>query len=447
MKAQLLQIEDKVKMSELGHARLNQFRYRPDSVVDARIILERPEISLYCLEDDQRQAVFVETPAGVDISDKPYFFLTQYQNAQRLLTVNYDVLHGLAEKMGDRFKTLIPMYSVGRTGGTLVSRAMNRLGTVLSLDEPDVHNDIVIIRPEDGSRDAELTRLVQSCTRLLFKPIRPGADTLFLKFRPFSIEIGDLIHKAFPTAKAMFIYRNAESWARSVNRSIESLVETAGDQQGDPTVDFLKMLNLSRSTRENGQAAKTSAGSPRKGENVERLARLMPLLPAYIKRNVRNEMTLPDISKVLLLAIGQQLPFVKHHCRTPTEFVEPYIRKIPPIKLLALPWLSTMHKYLSLHAQGIPMMAVRYETLVASPLPALRAVFEYCGLPVEAAEIAEEAFAEDSQKGTPLSRDRVAHGSRTELAPELLAQLREVIHEHPPVDRPDFVVPNTLSIP
>src|SRR5437868_2823111 len=100
MEAKVLQIEDKVKKSELDLARLNDFRYRPEATtIDARTILERPEITLYCLDDDHRQAVFVESPPGLDLSQKPFYFLTQYQNAQRVLTTSYDVLHELANGM------------------------------------------------------------------------------------------------------------------------------------------------------------------------------------------------------------------------------------------------------------------------------------------------------------------------------------------------------------
>jgi hypothetical protein len=105
-----------------------------------------------------------------------------------------------------------------------------------------------------------------------------------------------------------------------------------------------------------------------------------------------------------------------------------------------------MHRYLALHALGIPILAVQYETLVAAPEAALRAIFEYCGLPVEMAAVAEGAFAEDSQKDTPLAWQRVKSGKGDPLTPEILAQLREVLREHPPIQTPDFVVPNSLNL-
>jgi hypothetical protein len=91
------------------------------------------------------------------------------------------------------------------------------------------------------------------------------------------------------------------------------------------------------------------------------------------------------------------------------------------------------------------MLAVQYETLISAPEAALRAIFEYCGLPVDQASHAAGAFAEDSQKDTLLSRDRV-RAAKSDLAPELLAQVREVLREHPPTQTPDFVLPGSLDL-
>jgi hypothetical protein len=446
VEARVFHIEEKVKASDLDLARPSDFRTRPGPAVDARIIIEQPQITLYALDDEHRQALFVEAPPDVDVTEQPFLFRAQYLNAQRLLTVPYETLHQLAAVMGDRFRILIPMYSVGRCGGTLLSRALNRLNTVLSLDEPDVYNQIVVMRPPDGSRDAELVQLLRSCTRLLHKPFRTGVDTLFLKFRPPSMEAGDLMYKAFPDSRAMFLYRNAEDWARSASRSIHSLRQNqpnAPAEGEDPMAGFLNRLDPC------GPVERTSAGTAhaRAPEQDPKVAeRCSPLLPAYIRRTVKQKLSGGEKLKVLSLAFAQRLPVLRNHCRTPLEYLKPHIRAIPPMKLLTLIWLSPMHRYLALHALGIPILAVQYETLVAAPEAALRAIFEYCGLPVEMAAVAEGAFAEDSQKDTPLAWQRVKSGKGDPLTPEILAQLREVLREHPPIQTPDFVVPNSLNL-
>src|SRR5262245_15824600 len=102
MEAKVFPIEERQKKSDLDLARFGDFRYRTETTVDARTILDQANITLYCLDDEHRQAVFVETPAGMDLSEKPFYFLTQYRHAQRVLTTTFDVLNELGDLAGDR---------------------------------------------------------------------------------------------------------------------------------------------------------------------------------------------------------------------------------------------------------------------------------------------------------------------------------------------------------
>ena len=157
-------------------------------------------------------------------------------------------------------------------------------------------------------------------------------------------------------------------------------------------------------------------------------------------------MTAFKLLRLFLLAAGQKLPLLRGHWQTPADYLQPHIGAIPSMKLLTLLWLSQMHRYLALHTQGIPILAVRYETLVSATLPALEAIFDYCGIPREQATLAAGAFAEDSQKNTPVARDRLRVHDCGGLTPDLLAQLREILAEHPPIVTPDFVVPSSLEL-
>src|SRR5262249_33655302 len=150
----------------------------------------------------------------------------QFENALRLFTASYDSLHELADRSGDRFQNLILTYSVGRCGSTLVSQAFRRVETVMDLSEPEVYMQLTALRPRDGSRDTELKRLLQTCTRLLYKPCGPQ-NTLSIKFRSFSIQIADLFYQAYPTAKLLFLYRNAETWAGSQARAFDVFGDSA----------------------------------------------------------------------------------------------------------------------------------------------------------------------------------------------------------------------------
>jgi hypothetical protein len=76
----------------------------------------------------------------------------------------------------------------------------------------------------------------------------------------------------------------------------------------------------------------------------------------------------------------------------------------------------------------------------------LSAIFEYCGLPQDQLPAAEAAFAEDSQRGSNLARERLAATSRQDLTEENLEQIREALREHATIQDPDFIVPNTVLV-
>jgi hypothetical protein len=416
MEADILQIDARNERYATDMASLSDFQWRPAGTLDAGCLANQPHITLYCLDDEHRRAVFVETPLDLNLRESTFHYQAQFHNAQRLLTISYDTLHKLAGQVGDRFQNLIFTYSVGRCGSTLLSRAFNRVDSVFDLSEPDVYMQITALRPRDGSRDAELRQLLQSCTRLLYKPT-PAETTLAIKFRSFSIEVADLLYLLYPQAKIVFLYRDAETWARSQARAFDVF---------GPQVKELWDKTLEK--------------------NPEFLRRTVPLISEYVRRHIRRRLRPKDYIALMTLALAQRVPFVRNRARTPAQYVEPYIRSFPVAGLMVLQWLSVMHRYLELNARGIPMLAIRYETLVSAPRAALQALFEYCGLPLDQLPAAEAAFAEDSQRGSNLARDRLAQADRSELTTEHLSQLREVLLEHPTIQKADFIVPNTITV-
>jgi len=307
-----------------------------EGTINAEIILSNPRISLYCLDAEHRQALFVETAADVNLANHPFYYQAQYDHAERVLVVSWETLNQLAAQPVPGGESPILIYSVGRCGSTLLSRAFGRLPEVQSLSEPDVFTQIAALRQKDGSRDLELTQLIRSCTQLLNKSTSSQPSTLALKFRSFSIEIADLFQSAFPQSKALFLYRNAEAWAGSAARAFDASPSTATTSM----------------------------------------------------------------------------------------------------------WLSVMERYLDLHAHGISMLAVRYETLTSLPVPALEIIFEFCGLPPARVSLAQQAFASDSQAGTSLSRHRL-QTSAFVLTSDHRSQIRSLLSHHSTIQNPGFIVPNT----
>lgn len=73
MPAKFFKIQSKNKPYFLSIPSLDDFHYQEANTVDINIILEKPNISLYCLDFSRKWAIFVETDPEVDIDQFPFF--------------------------------------------------------------------------------------------------------------------------------------------------------------------------------------------------------------------------------------------------------------------------------------------------------------------------------------------------------------------------------------
>jgi hypothetical protein len=228
MTANLLEITARKRRDPFAVADPSDFEFSEGLPIDPQIILANPLISLYCLDHANRRALFVETAPGVDLSQAPFLYQAQYENTVRLIGVPYETFHDLARTISLDDQKLILVYSVGRTGSTLLGSALNAVEGVIGLSEPDVFTQLVTYREWDGSNDAEISALVKSCMKILCKPTEQTPDPRgwVIKFRSFAIELDDLFYKHFPNTRNIFLYRHAESWLNSMYRVF-------GDTEGD----------------------------------------------------------------------------------------------------------------------------------------------------------------------------------------------------------------------
>jgi hypothetical protein len=215
--AQILYIEEKLRQLPISIANLNDFRYREGESVEAQCIPENPQLTLYCLDDEKRRAIFVELPPNIDLARVPFVYQTQYQHALRLVAVPYETFHQLANRVKVEKQKIIFLYSIGRCGSTLLSHAFNEACAVKSLAEPDVYSQLVVMREADSSRDEEIEQLLRSCTALWCKP--DLATPSVFKFRSFCTELGDLLYRIFPDSKVLYLYRDVKDWAMSSARA------------------------------------------------------------------------------------------------------------------------------------------------------------------------------------------------------------------------------------
>ena len=238
MTTRYLNIEAKHRRDGTFVASLKDFSVSEGEVLNSENILSNPDVSLYCLDDEAKRAIFVELPPNIDLTASPFVYTTQYEEAKRLIAVPYDTFRKIARTLPP-VEHLIMTYISGRSGSTLLSHVFNELEDVMSLSEPDVIPQFVHLRSEDKSRDAELRELIDCTVRVLFRPNPYKKPTTYaLKFRMETLRAMDLFQETFPHAKNLYLYRDCVGFVASFYR-IMVLYEAP---ECRPLSDFSELL-------------------------------------------------------------------------------------------------------------------------------------------------------------------------------------------------------------
>ncbi len=234
--AHVLNINKKIRTNPTAFVSLRDFDVTPGGTISLKVIAQNPNISLYALNHFSREAVFVETPPDVDLSQRPFLYQAQYDNAIRLYSITYKSFFKLAEMVRQPDKKLILIHSVGRCGSTLLSTVFNNLDDVLSLSEPEAFTEIVKRREPNGRNEDEMARLLDAVIQVQCRPSNQTSPTVYaIKFRSFSTVMIDLLHRVAPQSKHIFLYRNAEDRARSSARAFKTV------EAGAVTMDAAKL--------------------------------------------------------------------------------------------------------------------------------------------------------------------------------------------------------------
>jgi hypothetical protein len=212
--ATVLAIEERLRTVPFAPAAPRDFGTRPAGTIPAERVLDDATLSLYCVDPVARALLFVRTPAEVDLGRVPFVYGAQYEHATELVSVAYDTAFALAEQAAFDASRLVVVHSVGRCGSTFVSAALRTVEDALSLSEPDVYFGLEALQ-DRGDRDID--RLLHACTVLLCAS-RP-ASLWALKLRSGGTELAPRLHRVFPGARSVFLYRNGVAWASSAARA------------------------------------------------------------------------------------------------------------------------------------------------------------------------------------------------------------------------------------
>jgi hypothetical protein len=220
MQAYELIIDSKVKTSPFAIVSVDDFQVHTGQPLDPHIILEQANFSLYCIDHVNQRAIFVETSPEVDLLQAPFYFIAQYEAAQRLIAVPFETLHALAREVEIDPQQIILFYSTGRCGSTLFSQVMNLNPSVVSFSEPDVFSQLVMVRTAGQSGDDEIASLLWDSVMVMSANAQQqGFRYYAFKFRSYVLSVSDLLYRSMPKAKILFMYRNALTWAYSFSRA------------------------------------------------------------------------------------------------------------------------------------------------------------------------------------------------------------------------------------
>jgi hypothetical protein len=222
MAARWLNIARKHRCPFGTHANLADFTLEAAGIASPESVLRTPALSLYCLDDERREAVFVELPASVRPADAAFVHVLQHEAAVRVLALPYRDFLDLAAELPaiDRF---IMVYNTGRCGSTLLSHAFNAAG-VASLSEPDAPVGFVHLQRKRAMPLEEMRAVFDASIRFLFRQADNSMPPVCaLKLRGESIQLAGLIQATFPQARNLFLYRDAVGWVGSMYRILMRL--------------------------------------------------------------------------------------------------------------------------------------------------------------------------------------------------------------------------------
>ena len=235
MTVRRFEIEEKHRR-DLGFvASPDDFTLSSGSEVDTSLLIDNPSLSLYCFDEVQRQAVFVELPDPIILTEEPFVYQAQHEHAQRVFTAPFQSFNALAKSLPAASNPIF-IHITGRSGSTLLNHALNASGLVKSLSEPDVISQFASLRHQtENVRENELQELADSTMRFLFKNHHaPGIRAHAVKFRNQGTLVMDLFQAAYPNGKNLFLYRDVVGFVSSFQR----ILRNAGLPEGKPFIEW-----------------------------------------------------------------------------------------------------------------------------------------------------------------------------------------------------------------
>ena len=228
MIATCFEIIAKRRPNPVGPVDIKDFELRESGQIGANEILTNVHMSLYALDFENGRAVFVETSPETNLSQAPFYYQAQYENAVCVVTLPFESMIALAHSVTVDDSKLIFIHSMGRCGSTLASKIFAQVPGVINMSEPDALTQLVAARFMQPDKQGEVKMLLDASVRLLCKA--PAQTAWVIKGRSWVIELGDWLHELYPQTKKLDLYREAESWIKSNMNALMDGSRTSAEQ-------------------------------------------------------------------------------------------------------------------------------------------------------------------------------------------------------------------------
>ena len=245
MIAYKLQIDAKTKARPFDVVSPSDFATSGKESFNPMMILSDPSYTLYCLDHTNKQILFVKTPPDINLLEAPCYFIAQYEAAEQVIAVPYETLHTLAQSVSVDPHQIIFFYSTGRCGSTLMSHVMNLSESVVSYSEPDVFSQLVKLHTARLCSDDEIVTLLHDTVMVMAMNAHlQGYHYISFKFRSYILSISELLYQAIPSARNLFMYRDALTWAQSFSRAFGTSDEgLKANMEGEVFRYMIPMVN------------------------------------------------------------------------------------------------------------------------------------------------------------------------------------------------------------
>lgn len=213
-------ITAKNKKAVHTYPRFSDFSARFESYLDPATFFATGGLSLYSYDRDFSQVLYVDGTGRERLSQSPFIYQTQYENADYIYRVPISLLK--SPKSGAE-KDRIFVFSTGRCGSTLLNNLLKLVPNAACLSEPDYPYLLVQQHfkgwPDVKDPVAEIKRVIPN---LILDREGNDKELEIIKLRSQCILVADKIREAFPTAKFIFMYREPSGWFRSASRAFGS---------------------------------------------------------------------------------------------------------------------------------------------------------------------------------------------------------------------------------